>query len=167
MHVGSSCTMFWISLHQVPSLRLVLVPSTFQTKSHHTKKNRIFIKKKTNPKLEHEGISPIHGKREMSCNFCHDINNHDYLIRTTSFPADFHNPSPVCARCHLEKFRDWTRGLHGKRLGGWMQPKIQFHCIDCHHPHLVKFPQMLTTATPLQPSAVIPKIHEPPGDRSH
>ena len=28
--------MFWISLHQVPSLRLVLVPSTFQTKSHHT-----------------------------------------------------------------------------------------------------------------------------------
>ncbi len=123
----------------------------------HVKKDRFFAKKSKATVLEHVGISPTHGTRDLSCNSCHDINNHNFLRGFKDHPADFTNPSPTCARCHLEKFRSWKKGLHGKRTGGWMQPKIQFHCIDCHNPHKVKFPSMQTVEDPVLSPYVIPK----------
>jgi hypothetical protein len=122
----------------------------------HTKKSRKFIKKNPNPKREHENISPTHGKRQMSCNMCHDINNHNFLIKTTRYPADFSNSSPVCAHCHNERYRDWKRGLHGKRIGGWARPLSQFNCIDCHRPHSVSFPHMESMPPPrLSPEVIL------------
>jgi hypothetical protein len=130
----------------------------------HTPKNRNFIKKSHTTSREHEQISNIHGKKEMSCNSCHDINNRNYLISTSSFPANFKNSSPVCAGCHMDRYRDWSIGIHGKRTGGWKQPKIQYNCIDCHSPHSVKFPQMQTVEDPYQSPLVIPKTKDKEGE---
>lgn len=156
--------------HSTTKAAIFLDASKIQLKEHplpkrhnecsfcHIKKDRFFAKKSTALKLEHEGISHKHGKREMSCHMCHDINNHNYLIQTKGLQASFSNPSPVCARCHQERFRDWKRGLHGKRSGGWLvQTKTQFNCIDCHQPHSVKFPTMQTIEDPIRSPYVIPK----------
>lgn len=130
----------------------------------HTKKSRDFYKKGVAPQSEHETITPLHGKRVISCNSCHDINNHNYLRTSKENPASFANSSPVCASCHMEKFRDWSKGLHGKRLGGWRQPKVQLNCIDCHKPHSVSFPKMESVAKPPQSPYVIPKTDESKGE---
>jgi hypothetical protein len=125
----------------------------------HTKKARLFGKSAGTTDLEHPGISPAHGKREISCHSCHDINNHNYLIKSRSLPATFEDSSPVCANCHRERFRDWKRGLHGKRSGGWALPKTQYQCIDCHAPHHVSFEKMETRDNQPVPHNVIRKGH--------
>lgn len=125
----------------------------------HTKKSRLFIKEGRELKREHENIEPIHGRGVMSCNICHDINNHNYLRWSERWPADFKNSSPVCQRCHAEKYKDWRRGLHGKRLGEWKAPKEQWQCIDCHSPHSVKFKKMQSLAEPKEPRFLIKKAH--------
>ena len=130
----------------------------------HTQKKRAFYKKGAAPEAMHENIKPLHGKRVISCNSCHDINNRNYLKSSKEHPASFSNSSPVCASCHMEKYRDWSKGLHGKRTGGWQQPKIQFHCIDCHNPHSVTYPKMESVAQPVRSPRVIPKGDESKGE---
>ncbi len=135
-----------------------LPPRSNECQFCHTQKSNFFVKKNRPLKLEHVGISPTHGNRTMSCNMCHDTNNHNYLLSSKSHPANFKQPSAVCARCHQNRYDDWSRGLHGKRMGGWRQPKVQFNCIDCHSPHSVKFPPMQASENPIQSPYVIPKI---------
>lgn len=129
----------------------------------HLKKNKLYFKKAQKTELRHDELSPEHGKKVMSCNSCHDINNHNFLLSSKEFPADFKNPSGVCGHCHRDQYRDWRRGMHGKRLGGWIQPKLQYHCTECHHPHRVKFQKMEALPGRPQPPNVIPKHHESTG----
>lgn len=121
----------------------------------HIHRSRVFVKSAKATKFEHAGISPKHGKREISCHSCHDINNHNYLIQSKYLPATFANSSPVCGSCHRERFRDWKKGLHGKRVGGWALAKVQYNCIDCHNPHSVSFPKMEVHNPLVVPSNVI------------
>ncbi|OFZ20323.1 MAG: hypothetical protein A2Z20_04485 [Bdellovibrionales bacterium RBG_16_40_8] len=114
----------------------------------HTKKSRQYIYESKKLERNHIEINVVHGKKSFSCNSCHDINNHNLLISTKLFTANFENPSPVCNECHSDKYREWLKGMHGKRNGGWARDKIQFQCTHCHKSHQVKFPEFDTVAPP-------------------
>ena len=123
----------------------------------HTKKNRAYMSSKTNPTLEHSEKSARHGKVDMACQSCHNINNSNYLRSSTFAEASFENSSAVCSQCHAREYRDWRRGIHGKRLGNWNGEKVQFNCIDCHSPHSVNFKKMEAAPHPYEPKFLIHK----------
>ncbi len=125
----------------------------------HLKKSKLFLPKAKPTQREHADRNLQHGNLDISCHSCHDIHNSNYLRSfSQEEPASFENPSPVCIRCHRERYRDWMAGTHGKRVGGW-EPKshIWYHCVDCHNPHSVKFKEMKAFPPPLRPRLGQPK----------
>lgn len=105
----------------------------------HPSKKRQFITNKVKTKLEHAKNFSKHGRAEVACHNCHDVNNNNYLRSTPSNPVKWENSSGVCQRCHADRFRDWKKGAHGKRIGGWRGDVTQYQCVDCHNPHSVRF----------------------------
>jgi len=97
----------------------------------------VFIPQKNKTTKEHFEIEVVHGNLKKSCNDCHDVNNSNKLIA----PGNFENTSLLCARCHIERFREWEKGFHGKKITSWKK-NVSYHCIDCHNPHNVKFKSM-------------------------
>lgn len=124
---------------------------------HRTKKYE-FILKSTKPTLEHKLIQITHGKKEMFCSYCHDKNNHNFLINSKG-NNDFTRTELVCQTCHSDVYKKWLSGSHGKRVQGWKQ-QLQFICIDCHNPHHVNFPKMKALPPPPFPKFGIPKNQE-------
>jgi len=119
-----------------------------ECQSCHLKKIKKFIPAARRLQREHWEKSLNHGNLAISCNHCHDISNRNYLRFSKKFPATFRDSSPVCQRCHLEEYRDWSEGIHGKRDGGWNLDKTQYHCIDCHDAHDVRFKTMRAVPPP-------------------
>ncbi|OGQ17257.1 MAG: hypothetical protein A3B70_06725 [Deltaproteobacteria bacterium RIFCSPHIGHO2_02_FULL_40_11] len=117
----------------------------------HVKKEKRFMPSAQKTQREHEDKNLKHGDQKISCNNCHDINNHNYLRSSKAYPASFHNSSPVCAQCHTERYNDWKKGSHGHRSGGWNKKKTTWHCIDCHNPHDVSFKKMKALSPPNKP----------------
>jgi hypothetical protein len=126
----------------------------------HSPKHTRFIPKAHELVRQHQDHAGKHGKGEVGCNNCHDANRSNYLRTSAEFPADFTNTSPVCERCHFEIFRDWKKGVHGKRIGHWNGEKVQSQCIDCHSPHQVTFKQMQASPPPKKPKLGVPKSGE-------
>ena len=121
----------------------------------HLKKYKFFIPEVKEDRREHSHISLQHGNLNISCNHCHDANNSNYLRAAT-----FENSSPVCDRCHSERLKEWREGFHGKRQGGWnVSEVIQWHCIDCHDPHAVRFKKMEAKPKPLRPKRPHPNFN--------
>ena len=119
----------------------------------HLKKSKTFVPKAKQTTREHADRNLQHGNLDISCHSCHDIHNSNYLRSfSQEEPASFENPSPVCIRCHRERYRDWKNGTHGKRVGGW-DPKahIWYNCVDCHNPHSVRFKEMKAVPPPQIP----------------
>ena len=105
----------------------------------HISRKDQFISNKVSTTSEHKEIVEIHGKKKLECNQCHDKADHNYLKK----PATFQDSSPVCRRCHVEQYRAFLNGLHGKATGSWTAEKrIRHNCIDCHNQHNVKFKPM-------------------------
>lgn len=121
----------------------------------HRKKDYIYIPDAKKPKLQHGDIQIQHGKKDMSCNFCHNKNNHNFLFSAQK-ANDFSNSALVCQTCHSDVYKKWIAGTHGKRIGGW-KDQIQLQCIECHNPHRVSFPKMRAIAPPPRPHFIIPK----------
>jgi formate-dependent nitrite reductase cytochrome c552 subunit len=96
-----------------------------------------FVPKKNSTKSEHGEIVIVHGSLKKACNDCHDVNNSDKLMS----PGTFEDTSLLCSRCHIERYREWQKGIHGKKISSW-QNYVVFHCIDCHNPHDVSFKKM-------------------------
>jgi len=49
----------------------------------------------------------------------------------------------LCAQCHGPKYQDYLHGSHGGMNGYWdlsRGPRLRNHCVDCHDPHMPKFP---------------------------
>ena len=132
-------------------------PGASQCRDCHATKNNTYMLPAKNPVLRHAHIHLEHGTREMACGSCHDRNHSNDLINTPTAPASFENSSPVCRRCHVDIYRDWTNGMHGRRSGGWKGARTQSQCIDCHNPHQVVFPQMKAEPPPKKR-----KLAEPP-----
>lgn len=123
----------------------------------HRTKALEYLPQKHKPNLEHKNIQLAHGKKEMSCNFCHNKNNHNFLFKSVG-DNDFTHTTFVCQTCHEDVFKSWKAGTHGKRTQGWNK-QVQYQCLECHDPHSVSFPKMKAQPPPKRPKFGIPKEH--------
>jgi len=76
-----------------------------------------------------------HGRGLIWCLSCHDVANRDNLRTLLNEQVDFDDAHLVCAGCHANRHKDWTFGVHGKRVDNWTGERTQFSCTHCHDPH--------------------------------
>lgn len=75
----------------------------------------------------------------MNCMTCHNMDNPDELTSLTNTGISFDHSYQQCSQCHSSQFKDWDGGAHGKRLRGWLPPRISQTCTGCHNPHKPAF----------------------------
>lgn len=75
------------------------------------------------------------GAAVMSCGTCHPSDNLDELKSLENHKISFDHSYQLCGQCHSSQLNDWIGGAHGKRLGGWTEPRIVKTCVGCHNPH--------------------------------
>lgn len=130
-----------------------------QCKDCHRAKNLTQIPEKYQPRRAHENIKLAHGNKEMSCNHCHDKNQHNFLVDIEQNIVSFRQPSPVCFQCHSDVYKSWLSNIHGKQTGNWKGEKVKHHCTTCHNAHKVRFSEMKAQSPPRKPKFLIPKNH--------
>lgn len=77
----------------------------------------------------------LHGKGGFWCFTCHDVEKNFALKTLEGDPVEFDHAYVVCSQCHVQQGRDWARGAHGKRIGGWAGPRSVYNCTACHYQH--------------------------------
>lgn len=75
----------------------------------------------------------------MNCMTCHNMEQPDKLTSLTKTSIGFDHSYQQCAQCHSSQYKDWKGGAHGKRLKGWLPPRISQTCVGCHNPHKPSF----------------------------
>ena len=96
--------------------------------------------KATSTSFPHADIKLFHADfNTMNCLTCHNQENFDYLRSTTDKKIDFDSSYKLCSQCHSSQFKDWKGGAHGKRIGGWVPPRVSKTCVECHNPHSPSF----------------------------
>ena len=75
----------------------------------------------------------------MDCATCHGDPGADALVSLTGEVIGFDQPQNLCGQCHSTQLADWIGGAHGKRLHGWIEPRIVQACTGCHDPHRPAF----------------------------
>lgn len=97
-----------------------------------------------NIQIEHAGIET------MACLTCHSEADLNQLNSITGTKISFDESYKSCAQCHSTQFKEWQGGAHGKRVSGWVPPRIVKSCVECHNPHKPAFasrwPARLNTA---------------------
>lgn len=103
-------------------------------------------------KGNHKNIVLRHAALEtMKCQTCHSNATRMKQLKLLSGTAvPFDHSYKVCAQCHFLQARDWAGGAHGKRLGGWAEPRVVRNCTGCHNPHI---PGLVTRWPAIVPSA--------------
>lgn len=76
-----------------------------------------------------------HGLGRIWCLSCHDFENRDYLRTLLGERVDFDDAHVVCGGCHANRHKDWSFGVHGKRVANWAGDRIQYNCTHCHNAH--------------------------------
>ncbi len=71
----------------------------------------------------------------MQCATCHAVDGGAALTLLGGQPVDFDHAYQTCAQCHAAQEADWSGGAHGKRVGGWVPPRVVYNCTECHDPH--------------------------------
>ena len=71
----------------------------------------------------------------MQCATCHTTDDMDGLHLLEGENISFDASYQLCAQCHSVQADDWLGGAHGKRYGGWGQPRVVASCTACHNPH--------------------------------
>ncbi len=79
--------------------------------------------------LNHAGVDI------MACKTCHNQQSPNELVSLTGKAIDFDHSYQVCAQCHSGQAKDWLGGAHGKRVRGWINPRLINGCVSCHDPH--------------------------------
>ena len=96
--------------------------------------------KATSTTFPHGDIKLFHaGFDTMNCLTCHNQESFDDLRSTTNKKIDFDSSYKLCSQCHSSQFKDWKGGAHGKRIGGWVPPRVSKTCVECHNPHSPSF----------------------------
>ena len=92
---------------------------------------------------EHADVQLHHAEQFRWCLDCHDAQNRDKLHLQSGEKLDFTESYRLCGQCHGDKYRDWRKGIHGKRSGSWdTKPgadKQYLLCAHCHNPHSPQF----------------------------
>lgn len=71
----------------------------------------------------------------MQCATCHATNDMDSLHLLEGEQISFDESYQLCRQCHAVQADDWLGGAHGKRYGGWSEPRVVASCTACHNPH--------------------------------
>lgn len=89
----------------------------------------------------HQGLRFVHGN--LSCQSCHNLDNHDTLRLSDGTAIPFLEVRRVCSQCHPEKADAFAHGAHGGMNGYWDRtrgPRLRNNCIHCHDPHAPAYP---------------------------
>ena len=89
----------------------------------------------------HQGLRFEHGN--LSCQACHNMDNHDTLRLSDGTAVPFTEVLRVCSQCHPEKAVAYAHGAHGGMNGHWDRtqgPRLRNSCVHCHHPHTPAYP---------------------------
>jgi hypothetical protein len=106
----------------------------------------------------HQSMQFAHG--DLACYACHNPADADTLHLADGSVIEYPDLMTLCAQCHGSQTRDYQHGAHGGMNGYWdlsRGPRNRNHCIDCHDPHVPRFPSMTPTFKPkdrfLEPDA--------------
>lgn len=97
----------------------------------------------------HQDMPLRHGN--LACYVCHNPHDSDTLRLADGTAVRYADVMSLCAQCHGDKVRDYARGSHGGMTGYWdlrRGGRLRNNCIDCHDPHVPKFPLMRPTFKP-------------------
>lgn len=97
----------------------------------------------------HQDMPFDHG--ELKCLACHNPNDYDTLHLADDSSVQYRNVMTLCAQCHGTQKRDYDHGAHGGMSGYWDRTRgkrVRNNCVDCHDPHVPKFPKMYPTFKP-------------------
>lgn len=134
----------WAELEDVDSAFLLPGRSTaiksFPCSNCHSKSLESLKKEVTSLKKAHWDIDLVHAPQKvMNCATCHDMDKPDKLKSLVENEVSFDHSYQVCGQCHSTQYKDWKGAAHGKRLAGWMPPRISQTCVGCHNPHKPAF----------------------------
>ncbi len=97
----------------------------------------------------HGDMAFAHGT--VSCLSCHNPMDYDSLKLADGTRLDYPDVMTLCSQCHGTQRRDFDHGAHGGMNGYWdlnRGPRTRNNCVDCHDPHLPKYPRMQPTFKP-------------------
>jgi len=97
----------------------------------------------------HQNMPMAHGN--LACYACHNPSDTDTLRLADSSTVEYPDVLTLCAQCHGSQAEDYKHGVHGGMSGYWdlsRGPRVRNNCIDCHDPHVPKFPKMQPTFKP-------------------
>lgn len=107
----------------------------------------------------HRGLNYHHGN--LTCLSCHNAKDYDTLHLADGRSVAFPDVMNLCAQCHGTAMRDYNNGSHGGMNGHWDLTKggrVRNNCINCHDPHLPKFP-LVQPVLPPRDRISVPKEH--------
>jgi len=100
----------------------------------------------------HTNVQLKHGEQRVWCLDCHHPKDRNYLLPLSDGKKiTFARSYELCGKCHGTIYRDWRRGIHGKRTGNWNGEKKYHLCIHCHDPHSPKFKALAPMPPPRKP----------------
>ena len=102
-------------------------------------------------KRAHQDIVLAHDEENRWCVDCHSVIDFDKLHLADGELIDFEESHRLCGQCHGDKYRDWRRGVHGRRSGEWEGEKTYLLCVHCHPSHAPAFRPIAPKPPPLRP----------------
>ncbi|MBF0343431.1 MAG: hypothetical protein HQL06_04285 [Nitrospirae bacterium] len=106
----------------------------------------------------HTEISLKHAAKQRWCLDCHDSENRDRLRLANGDHVTFEESYMLCGQCHGNVFREWKKGIHGKRTGLWNSDKpgdkVYLLCVNCHNPHSPQFKPIKPLPLPVRPNEI-------------
>jgi Doubled CXXCH motif (Paired_CXXCH_1) len=97
----------------------------------------------------HQGLEFVHGR--LTCYACHNPHDADTLRLADGSAVEYSEVMTLCSQCHSMQAESYAHGAHGGMNGYWdltRGPQTKNNCIDCHDPHLPKYPHMSVTFKP-------------------
>lgn len=99
----------------------------------------------------HREIVLRHDEENRWCLDCHSQVDFDKLHLASGELIDFEESYRLCGQCHGDKYRDWRRGVHGRRSGRWDEEKTYLLCVHCHNAHAPAFAPIVPSSPPRRP----------------
>jgi len=94
---------------------------------------------------------PGFDKQNRWCYYCHHTSAFDKLTMEDGRIMDYKDSYMLCQQCHLQNYREWELGLHGRISGEWAGAKQAMSCVNCHNSHTPAIQARAPKNPPLKP----------------